>query len=81
MLRVEEKGRLMLYAGHAQPKEMIDGAHPVAVSFRQVVVDRDNMSSFASEGIEVNREGSHQSLSLASLHLGYLALMENDAAH
>src|SRR5690606_40535830 len=42
---------------------------------------RDQMHALASERIQVQRERGDQRLTLAGLHLGDLALVENDAGH
>ena len=68
-------------AADGQPEELVDLAHPGGVAPGQIVVDRDHVHALARERVEIDREGRHQGLALAGLHLGDLALMEHDAAH
>ena len=63
-----------------QAEAVVDGAHPLGVALGEVVVDGDEVGAFAGEGVEVDREGGGERLALACLHLGDLALVEDDAA-
>ncbi len=53
LLRRVEKGRLVLEAADAQAEGIVDGAHPLRVALRQVVVDGDEMGAVTFEGVEV----------------------------
>ena len=58
----------------------VDGAHPFGVSAGQIVVGRYHMHTAALEGVEVDGQRGDQGLALAGLHLGYLPLVQDDAA-
>ena len=70
----------MLEAADAEAEGVVDGAHPLRVALGQVVVDGDEVGAVAFEGVQVERQGGDQRLALAGLHLGDLALVEDDAA-
>ena len=71
----------MLDDAHREAQAVVDGAHPLRVALGQVVVDGDDVDAAAGHGVERGREGCHEGLALAGLHLGDLALVEHDAAH
>ena len=56
-------------------------AHPLAVAFGEVVVDRDDVHTLAGERVEVGRQHTRQGLSLAGLHLGDVAEVQCRTAH
>ncbi|MPL60832.1 hypothetical protein SDC9_06394 [bioreactor metagenome] len=64
-----------------QAERAIDLAHPFGVAPREVVVHRDHMHALAGQRVQIGREGRHQRFALAGLHLGDIALMQEDAAH
>ena len=81
-------GDLLLVLGHVRDDDadghaegVVDEAHPVGVALREVVVDRHHMHAATGQGVEVDRQRRHQGLALAGLHLGDVALVEEDAAH
>ena len=59
---------------------MKDRSHPLHVAAREVIVDGDQVGTAPGERVEVQRRRGHQGLALAGLHLGDLALMQDDAA-
>ena len=61
-----------------QPQETVDGPHPLRVSFRQVVVHGDYVNSFPGKSIQIDGQGGGECLTLTSLHLGDLALMQDE---
>ena len=65
--------------GEAEHPE--DLAHPLGVAAGEVVVDGDDVDALAGQRVERGREGRDQGLALAGLHLGDVALVEEDAAH
>ncbi len=71
----------MLDDAHREPQAVVDGPHPLRVALGQVVVDGDDVDASAGHGVERRRQGRHEGLALAGLHLGDLALVEHDAAH
>ena len=63
----------------AQPA--VDLTHPLGVAAGQVVVRRDEVHAPATEAVEVGRQGRHEGLALAGLHLGDPPEVEGGAAH
>ena len=63
-----------------EAQEAIEASHPFAVAARQVVVDRDDVDPLALERVEIRREGRHEGLAFAGLHLGDRAAVQGDAA-
>jgi hypothetical protein len=59
----------------------MDLAHPLGVTAREVVVDRDEMDAVAGEAVEIGGQGRHQGLALARLHLRDPAEVECRTAH
>jgi hypothetical protein len=66
---------------HRQAQEVVDGAHPLGVAAGQVVVDGDDVDAAAGQPVEGGGERRDEGLALAGLHLGDLALVQDDAAH
>ena len=65
--------------GHAEALE--DGAVPLGVALGEVVVGRDEVDAGAGEPVQVERECGDERLALTGLHLGDVALVQDDAAH
>ena len=65
--------------GHAEALE--HRLVPLGVALGEVVVDRDEVDAGAREPVQVERERGDEGLALAGLHLGDVALVENDSAH
>ena len=75
--------------GHAEPLE--DAAVPLGVALGEVVVDRDQVHPLAEHApvvggrrrqrVQVEREARDERLSLTGLHLGDVALVQDDPAH
>ena len=63
---------------HAE--EPVDLAHPLAVALGQVVVDSDDVDASARQCIAVARERGDERLTLARLHLGDHAVVEDHRA-
>ena len=63
-----------------RPERMVELAHPLCVAFGQIVVDRHEMSAFAFEGIEINRQRRDERFAFAGLHFGDPALVQDHAA-
>ena len=63
-----------------EPEGVVDEAHPVGVAAGEVVVDGDDVDAAAGQRVEVDRQRRHQRLALAGLHLGDVALVQEDAA-
>ena len=75
--------------GHPEP--LVDAAVPLGVAAGEVVVDRDEVDALAEgttvvgldgrQRVQVQREARDERLALAGLHLGDVALVEDDPAH
>lgn len=64
---------------HREPQEPVHLTHPLTITFGQVIVDRDDVHTFAGQGVEVGGQSSHQCLTLTGLHLCDAPLMQNNA--
>ena len=73
-------GKTMDDAADAEAQEIIDLAHPPRVAAGEIVIDRHHMHAFGGQRIEIDRQGRHQRLAFAGLHLRDAALMEDHAA-
>ena len=65
--------------GHAEPLE--DRLVPLGVALGEVVVDRDEVDARAGQRVQVERGRRDERLALTGLHLGDVALVEDDPAH
>lgn len=68
-------------AADGEPEEAVDAAHPLRVTLRQVVVDRDDVDALARDGVQIGGKGADQRLALTGLHLGDIAEVQRSAAH
>ena len=64
-----------------QAEEAVHATHPLAIASGQVVVDRDDVHTLATEGVEVGRQHTGQGLALTGLHLGDVAEVQRGATH
>ena len=64
---------------HAEPLE--DRPVPLGVALGEVVVDRDEVDAGARERVQVERGAGDERLALTGLHLGDVALVQDDPAH
>ena len=65
--------------GHAEPLE--DAAVPLGVALGEVVVHRHEVDAGRRQRVQVERRRGDEGLALTGLHLGDVALVEDDAAH
>ena len=72
---------VLIDAVHRKAMEHVQRAHPLRVSFRQVIIDRDYMHSLSGQGIQEHRQGSHERFTLTGSHLCYFTLVQNDATY
>ncbi len=63
------------------PKRTIKLTHPVSITRRQVVIHRNEVRTFASEGVEVKGASGHQRLALTRLHFSNAAFMQSNTAN
>jgi hypothetical protein len=80
-------GDLALLVVHAvdddpdlEPEEIVDLPHPFGIALGEVVVDRHHVHAAPGKRIEIDRQGRHQRLAFAGLHLGDTALVQDHAA-
>ncbi len=71
----------VLDVGDRGAEPLVHRARPLRVALGEIVVHRDEVDALAGERVEVERLGRHEGLALAGLHLGDVALVEDDAAH
>ena len=72
--------RTVLDEADLHAEEAVDLAHPLAVALGEVIVDGDDVDTGPREGVEVAREGGHERLALAGLHLCDLPRVQDHAA-
>src|SRR5579862_4717438 len=77
--RLERHHVLDVGGAHAERAE--DRLRPLLIALGEVVVRRHEMDAAARERVQVHRLGGDERLALAGLHLGDVALVEDDAAH
>ncbi len=80
-------GRPLCRRGHAWDNDahgkahgFVNGFHPLGVSSRQVVVDRNHVGAFPGQRVQVHRQGGHQGLAFTGLHFGDFALVQHHPA-
>src|SRR6266540_3470675 len=71
----------VLDVGDRHTEALVDAAVPLGVALGEVVVDGDEVDALALERVQVEREAGDERLALARLHLGDVALVEDDSAH
>ena len=69
------------YHADVQAEEAVHAAHPLAVAFGQVVVDRDDVHALAADAVEIGRQHRGQGLAFTGLHLGDVAEVQRRRAH
>ena len=81
-------GDAALVGGHlrqdhadVQTQEAVHPAHPLAVTFGQVVVDGDDVHALAADAVEVGRQHRGQGLTFTGLHLGDVAEVQRRPTH
>ena len=62
-------------------EQLVHGPRPLGVALGEVVVDGDEVDAAAGEAVQVERLDGDERLPLARLHLGDVALVEDDPAH
>ena len=72
-------GLVLVDAVHRESMKHVERAHPFGVTLGEVIVDGNHVHPFTGEGVEKDGERGDKCLTLASGHLGNLALMEHDA--
>ena len=57
---------------HGQSQKSVQFAHPLRIAFCQIIIDCNDMDTFAGNGIEVGGQGGNQRFTLTGLHFGNL---------
>ena len=68
-------------AVYAQTVKFVERTHPFGIALGEVVIDRNDMYTFASKGIEVNRECGNERLTFTRLHFGNITAMQCGTTH
>ena len=63
-----------------QSVKFVEGPHPFRVAPGQIVVDRHDVDALARQRVQEDRKRRDERLALAGRHLGYVALVQYDAA-
>ncbi len=71
---------LIEYTADCQTQKLMHLPHPLRVTMRQIIIDRDNMDTLSGQGIQVSRKRRHQRLTFSGTHLGDAALVKDNAA-
>src|SRR5689334_513592 len=78
--RVEDKRGVVLNDSCRQSERIIELAHPLRVPFGQIVIDRDQMSPFAFQGVQIYRQRGDEGFPFAGFHFRDTAFVEDHAA-
>ena len=74
------KRHAVLEQAHLHAQEVIELAHPLGISTRQIVVHGHHVHALARNGVEIACERGDERLALARLHLRNHAAVQRDAA-
>ena len=58
----------------------MDLSHPLGITLRQVIVDRNDLDAFSRQRVQISRTGGYQRFSFTGFHFSDTALMENNSA-
>ena len=91
LARLEVHVQLGLDVGDRHPEALVDAPVPLGVALGEVVVDGDEVDALTEdaavvrldgrERVQVEREARDERLAFAGLHLGDVALVQDDPAH
>ena len=71
----------VLQKTNANTQELVDGTHPLTVSFSQVIVDSNNVNAFTAQRVKVTSKGGDKRLTFTGLHLCNSALVERNTTN
>ena len=80
-LLADVEGHHVLDVADGHPEPLEDAAVPLCVALGEIVVDRHEVHAGGGQRVEVQRRRGDERLALTRLHLGDVALVEDDAAH
>ena len=69
----------LLNQPHAEAEKAMDLPHPLGVAPGQVIVHRDDVNAFTTEGIQVGGQGGDQGLTFPGFHFGDLPVVQHHA--
>ncbi|MBA7654083.1 hypothetical protein ES703_61958 [subsurface metagenome] len=72
---------IVLDCSHLESEEVVDGTHPLRISFGQIIIHGDDMNSFVSKGVQIGGKSGDQGFSFPGFHFSDFSLMEDDTAH
>ena len=62
-------GFMLIYAIYLQAKPLKDGTVPLTIPASQVIIHRYDVYAFASQGVQVSRQSTHQRFTFTGSHL------------
>ena len=65
---------------HRQSQEAVQLSHPLRVALGQVIIHRHHVHAAPGQRIQIHRQGRHQRLAFAGLHLGDASGVQHHAA-
>ena len=71
---------LVLDAADREAEPAVEMTHPLRVAASEVIVDGDQLTVLAGQGVEVEGQGGDEGLAFTGRHLSDLVLVEGDAA-
>ncbi len=66
---------------HAQSERVVNRRHPAGITSREVIINRDEVHTFARQSIQVNRQCRYQRLTFTCTHLCDFSLVQDSAAN
>ena len=70
----------MLNHPHRTSQRVVERSHPLGITFRQIIVDRNEVSPFPCERIQVNRKRRDERLAFAGLHFSNFPFVQDHPA-
>ena len=68
------------YAANLKAKKLMHLSHPLRVTLRQIVVDRNHVDTFTLQRVQISRQKTGLRLTFTGSHLRDTSLMQNNAA-
>ena len=77
---IVDEGGLVDDDADAEAEEVVNWTVPTRIALGEVVVDGDNVDTFAGESVEIGWEQGDQGLAFAGFHLGDVAFVKHHTA-
>ena len=74
-------GKLTKVETNCQSKELMNLSHPLCVTGRKIFVNRNDMNTFATQCIEINRHNRCQGLTFTCLHFRNVTTAHDGSTH